>query len=516
MATDLFSKYYNNPTKSYIYADILCSNGDSGDEISFDFGDGSGDITDNDDVLSSIDLKDIHVGLSEYTSDRKIIEPNSYCYIRGWYFGDSYCSKSFGRVIGPITEEDDWMYKVMLFFVIKYLDLKTGNKKTEILKVTGNLSEDITFLDAVNTYFEEKEIPITVTFDDGYVVFTATRLDYEFWVDRVLMWKSEDGEDILYYINEWMAENGHSYNYGWSDNYVIGNNIDSSSLGAINVYSSILKKSDYSRLYNLLDCLDSDFNSILEEHDVKKIYLYEDFTRYVPSRRYRNGAMLGVFLNVVYPQYNTDEIDTLQKAVRVAHVGDRVQEFYAIPDSLMDGTFVGVRKLIDVNDLFHCEHDRDSYNKWMGFFSHNNVYDDWIESDEIPEVMPEMIDRWANPNKPCGCSNNSMYWNDPDNPEPTPPTPPTEDSSNWIDSQVSYTVQGESIRRNLECRDQMGLEGYCAYLTKTNQWMTVGQFYGRTSIPDDPNYPRVKNMIPSLIIYNPNPFPVLVKYLAFV
>ena len=39
----------------------------------------------------------------------------------------------------------------------------------------------------------------------------------------------------------------------------------------------------------------------------------------------------------------------------------------------------------------------------------------------------------------------------------------------------------------------MGIEGYCAYLSKTNQWMTVGQFYGRTTVPDDPkNYPEGK------------------------
>ena len=61
----------------------------------------------------------------------------------------------------------------------------------------------------------------------------------------------------------------------------------------------------------------------------------------------------------------------------------------------------------------------------------------------------------------------------------------------------------------------MGIEGYCAYLSKTKNWMTVGEFYGRTSIKDDPEHPDVKNLIPSLIVYNPNPFPVQIKYMTF-
>ena len=166
--------------------------------------------------------------------------------------------------------------------------------------------------------------------------------------------------------------------------------------------------------------------------------------------------------------------------MKVAHVVDRVQEFYAIPESLLEGTMVCVRKLIDVNDLFQCEYDHDLYNKWMGFYSHNSVYDDWIDSDEIPQVVPEMLDEWE-------------------------------------ESSVSFIDQGKSIYKNFDHRDQMGIEGYCAYLSKTNQWMTVGQFYGRTTVPDDPeNYPEVKNLMTSVVVYNPNPFPVKVKYLAFI
>lgn len=478
MATDLFNQYYNNPTKSYIYADIICSNASSADEISFDINDSAGQITSNDDILSSIDLSEIHVPASQYMSDVRTIDPNGYCYIKGFLYGDAYCQKAYGRIIGEITEDEDWMFYGMIFFAIRYLDRKTGNIKTEFIKAQGNPDEEKTFIDVINEYFEKQEIPIVVSFDDGYVIFTATILAYEFWIDHVLFWKSEEGMDIFYYVNQWMIENGKSYEYGWDDGFVTGNNMDSSSLGAVNLYSSILKRSDYSRLYNLFTCLEKDFNDILMENDVHKIYLYEDFTKYVPSKLYKNGAMKGIIMSVVYPQYNADSITEFQKAVKVAHLVDRVQEFYAIPESLVEGTFTGVRKLIDVSDMFHCEYDHELYNKWMGFYSHHNVNDDWIYADEIPQVIPKMLE-------------------------------------DWEESAVSFTEQGKSIYKDIEHRETMGLEGYCAYLSHTKQWMTVGQFYARTTISDDPEHPETRNLIPSVIIYNPNNFPVQVKYMAF-
>lgn len=478
MATDLFNNYYNNPKKSYIYADILCSNAGSADDMSFDINGSAGQISDDNNVLSSIDLSDVHVGLTQYHSDLRTIGPNEYCYIRGMVFGDTYCSKSYGRIVGELTEDELWMQRGMLFFIIKYLDKNDGNVRVEYLKISGSEEEDITFIDTCNAYFESKNIPITVTYNDGYIIFTATETAYEFWVDHMMFWKSNDGKDIFSAIDEWMKENGKSYDFGWDDGYIEGNNFDGHSTNTANVYSSLLKKSDYTRLYNLLTCLDTQFQELLEESDVKKIHLYEDFTKYTPSMKYRNGAMLGAFINVIYPPYNAENITEFQKAVKIAHLVDRVQEFYAIPESLLEGTFTAVRKIIDVNDKVHSNYDKELYNKWLGFYSHINIDDDWIEADEIPQVMPEMIKEWE-------------------------------------DSDVSYIRQGASIYKDIEYRDEMSLEGYCAYLSRTNNWNTVGQFYGRTTVQDDSEHPEVRNLIPSFIIYNPNNFPVQVKILTF-
>ena len=478
MATDLFGQYFNNPTKSYIYANIQCSNGSSADETSFDFNDSAGEITDNNGVLSSLGLENIHVALNQYRTDMRIIEPNSYCYIRGLVFGDSYCSKSFGRLVEEFDASTNWETDGMIFFLLKRLDLETGNIKVEFVKAKGDPDEDKSFIDSMNEYFDDKNIPIQTKLDDGYVVFTATKLAYEFWIDHVMVWKTADGADIFSVIDNWMMLNGKSYEFGWDDGYVIGNKLDGDSIKARNVYSSILKTSDYSRLYNLLNCLDSDFQSLLEEHNVMKIYLYEDLTKYIPAYRYPNGAMTGCLVNVIYPKYNADEITEFEKAVKIAHLVDRVQEFYAIPESLLNGTFTGVRKLINVSDHFKCEYDTNQFNKWMGYYSHVNVNDDWIEADEIPQVVPEMLTEWEK-------------------------------------SSVTYSEQAMSIYKDVEHRENMGLDGFCAYLTRTGGWMTVGQFYTRFTVPDNPEYPEIKNLIPSFIIYNPNDFPVQVKFMIF-
>ena len=82
MGTNLFGQYYNNPTKSYLYTQMTC-NGPSADEISFDIVDGKGVISNNEDELSSVDLSDVHVGLTQYTNDMKIIDPHGIIYIKG-------------------------------------------------------------------------------------------------------------------------------------------------------------------------------------------------------------------------------------------------------------------------------------------------------------------------------------------------------------------------------------------------------------------------------------------------
>lgn len=475
--TDLFGEYFNNPTKSYIYTNLIC-NRPSGDEVSFDINGSNGEISNNDEVISKVDLSDIHVGLSQYTNDMKIIEPYSYLYIKGMLYGDTYCTKVYGRLLGELVEYENWMYNGILFFVIKYTDTENGTVVIRSLKCSGNLSEKKTFIDTANEYFEENSIPVTISYEDGYVTFTSTEHGYDFWIDHVMFWTSENDDHIMEMINEWMVDHGKTYEYGWEDGYLEANNVETSNpYISLNVYSSVIAKSDYSRLYNLITCLDTDFNDMLQEYDVKKIWLFEDFSKRISPRKYRNGAMKGFLLKATYPQFNADSIYDYQRSLKVAHLMDSVEEWYMVPESLFTGNCVGVRKIIDVMDGYFSQYDSEAFNRWLGKYTHINGKDNWIDSDEVPQVVPQMFNSWEN-------------------------------------SHVPYDIQAVSIYKDMETRDAMGIEGYCAYCTKHGTWKNIGQLYAATAVEDDDD-PYCKNLIPSFVVYNPNPFPVQVNYMTF-
>ncbi len=475
--TDLFGEYFNNPTKSYIYTNLIC-NRPSGDEVSFDINASNGEISNNDEVLSKVDLSDIHVGLSQYTNDMKIIEPYSYLYIKGMLYGDTYCTKVYGRLLGELVEYENWMYNGILFFVIKYTDTTNGTVIVRSLKCSGNLSEEKTFIDTANEYLEENNVPVVLSYDDGYITFASTEHGYDFWIDHVMFWTNENEDHIMEMINEWMVDNEKTYEYGWEDGYLDANNVQASNVYlSLNVYSSVITRSDYSRLYNLITCLDTDFNDMLQEYDVKKIWLFEDFSKRISPRKYRNGAMKGFLLKATYPQFNADSIYDYQRSLKVAHLMDSVEEWYMIPESLFTGNCVGVRKIIDVVDGYYSQYDSEAYNRWLSKYTHINGKDNWIDSDEVPQVVPQMFNAWEN-------------------------------------SHVPYDIQAASIYKDMETRDAMGIEGYCAYCTKHNTWKNMGQLYSMTAVEDDDD-PYCKNLIPSFVIYNPNSFPVTVNYMTF-
>ena len=89
MATDLFNNYYNNPQKQSIYTNLSCPSGSSEDEYSFSINGSEGIISNNKDVLASIDLSNIISSLTEWNTSSKILAPNSITYIEGITSGES-------------------------------------------------------------------------------------------------------------------------------------------------------------------------------------------------------------------------------------------------------------------------------------------------------------------------------------------------------------------------------------------------------------------------------------------
>lgn len=487
MATDLFGKYFNNPTKSYIYTNLTCSNSSSGDELSFDINDSTGTISDNNNILSSIDLKDVHVGLTEYTNDMKIIDPYSFIYVKGISRGFSYTKKYFGKITSKVLEDDEWMYKTTLIFHIKYVN-KTGDKVAKCIKASGSLLADITFIEKCQELFDENGINIVITYEDGYIVFTGGELGYDFWIPMLELWLYTGEGEITDIFPELFGDkdpnNVNELGFGFDDEWTNATGANNSvSLGAGNAYNTVISESQYRYLYDSLGANavndDSDDYDIIDvsTNDLFSTYLFEDLTKYIPASKYRNGAMKGCMVVATYPIYNAENITEPQRSLRIGFLKNRIEEYYTTKDNEYMGLPLYVRVVKDVVDSYYTQYEYDLYKKWSNRFTHINYNDNWIDPEEIPYY-------------------DSLH-------------------SEWNHSHVPNIYMMNSLYKDVAHYDAVGLYGYSTYLTNHNLWESFGQLYARTAVSDDVSS-NTMNLIPSFLIYNPNPFPVTVKYMTFV
>lgn len=487
MATDLFGEYYNNPTKSYIYANLLC-NGASADEISFDITKDAGVISDNANTLASLDFSDVHVPLTQYTKDMKVINPYGLIYVKGIAQGDSYMTKAFGMVSEKTLGLEDWMYRTTAILHLKYVN----EQGARVLKcITASGDDNFTFLENLQSLLDKNKIPITAEYkDDRYLYLTSTVLGYEFWlIDIELLVHLIDEDDSADDSTETIAgvENnlGFGYDDGWSVPQSPFNSVDRA-----NAYSTDMNESDYRKIYDILGSnAISDENSngttdyIRENIDTDTLYneyLFEDLTKYVPAHKYRNGAMKGCVVVATYPVFNADNIPDTQRSLRIGHLKDRIEDYYTSDENAFIGFPMYAHILRDVVDSYFSQYEYDIYTKWSNAYTYMNTGDGWIQPEEIPMIpqnYKDSDDAWSHSHVPNYYVLNSLYKD---------------------------AVKYEAV----------GLYGYATYLSKTNGWMTMGQLYARTAVEDDESK-NTHNLIPSFIIYNPNSFPVTVNYMTF-
>lgn len=494
MATDLFSKYYNNPTKSYIYTNLTC-NGASADEISFDITDSAGVISDNENVLSSLGLEGVHVPLTQYTTDMRIINPYEILYIRGIDRGASYMSKSY-KICCNNAIYEDWIYDSGITFVIRCTDGKSL-KRTYIIKACGDINTDKTFIDVCQEILDSYSIPVNITIEDKEITFTSTNLGYEFWIAHILLWQKKRDPSTGVYIDTDVQLNeiiddifkevieNTKFSFGFNDEYIAEHGfVEDSAFMTINTYMAKISNSNYEHIYHALTMLNGFLDEFAvknypEEYNVNCYFLYEDFLRYVPAYKYKNGAMKGCLVVPTYPVYDADDVYDYQRALRIVHIEDRVEDFL-LPSKLdYYNVPLYIRVIRDVVDSFSTRSEYDTYCKWCKNFK------PWILSDEIP-----------------GPSFNI----DEEKCEPV--------NGDWTQESIPVKTMMNSIYEDEMLEDFMGLYGYCNYATKHNKWMTFGAIYARTTVDDDRSTDS-RNLIPSFIIYNPNPFPVTVKYMTF-
>lgn len=489
MATDLFSKYYNNPAKSYIYTNMTC-NGASADEISFDITNSAGVISDNENVLASLGLEGVHVPLSQYSIDTRVLNPYEIMYVRGVNHGASYMSKTY-KLYNDEAVYEDWIYESGITFAIKCTD-GASDRRVYFIKACGDINSDRTFIETCQEQFDKLNIPINVSLDEASVVFTSAQLGYEFWISHIMLWqktvdpstgiyiKSESLDDIIDEIFKTIIRDTR-FGFGFDDEYIAENGfVEDSAFTTVNTYMSFISSSNYEHRYHILTMLNG-FDEEFEKHDfsyVMTYFMFEDFSKYVPAYKYKNGAMKGCIVVPTYPIYNAQNIYDYQKALRIVHIEDRVEDYILPLEYDYYNIPIYVRIIRDVVDSFSSKAEYDVYCRWCTKFK------PWILSDQIPG--PEQVQH----------------------------NHKTDNDDMWVQESIPAKTLMSSIYKDSMSQDYMGLYGYCNYATKHNLWNTFGAFYARTTVDDDQSTDS-RNLIPSFIIYNPNDFPVTVKYMTF-
>ena len=492
MATDLFGQYFNNPSKSYVYADMTC-NGPSADEISFNLSDSTGVISDNEKALSSIDLSDLHVDLSQYTNDMKTISPYGIIYVKGIDQGESYTTKAYGVVTKKSLEIENWEYNTTLVFHIKYVN-ELGLKMIKCIVGGGSEYDNITFLEATQEVLDDAKIPVNVSYEDGYIYLSSTTLGFDFWVSHCeLIHYTGDGnfEDEIaevFACGHDENKSGNDLGFGMDDEWTSSNssyyNVNATETN--NAYRSTISEEAYRGIYDLVGKRfyvdgNTEYDNIIDvsTNVLCNVYLFEDLTKYVPAVKYRNGAMKGCLVHATYPQFNDESVDITQRSLKIGHLVDRLEDFYTSPQNAYTGLPMYARVVRDVVDSYYSQYEFDIYKKWSNQYSAVNQNDGWIDPNEIPVVPFD-----------------------------------EHDANEWTHSHVPNSYMLNTIYKDEAIYDAVGLYGYATYLSKKNMWTTMGQIYLRTTVEDDESM-NVKNLIPSFIIYNPNPFPVIVKYMTF-
>jgi hypothetical protein len=492
MATDLFSTYYNNPTKSYIYSNLLC-NGASADEISFDITKDSGVISDNENTLSSIDFSNVHVPLTQYTRDMKTINPYGFIYVKGIDQGDSYTSKAYGVISKHTLEIEDWMYRSTIILHLKYVN-ELGNKVLNCITASGSIYDNVSVIENIQILLDEKKIPIEVKYDDKYIYLTSTTLGFEFWMLNIEMIVYLGNGDIEEDFPELFIQpdkgEDNDLGFGYDDGWVESKGPYTSTINSdtANAYTTPISETDYREIYNILGSNSVSVDNT-EEHDMQELdssilyneYLFEDLTKYIPAHKYRNGAMKGCVIVATYPTYNADDITSVQRSLKLGFLKDRVEEFFTSQENTFLGIPMYVRVVRDVVDSYYSQYEYDIYNKWSNAYTYLNTQDGWIQPEEIPAI-------------PYEYNINS--------------------NGSWSHSHVPNYYMLNTLYKDAIKYDAIGLYGYATYLSQHNGWETIGQLYTKTAIDDDEST-NTYNLIPSFLIYNPNSFPVVVNYMTF-
>ena len=388
MATDLFNNYYNNPQKQSIYTNLSCPSGSSEDEYSFSINGSEGIISNNKDVLASIDLSKINSSLTEWNTSSKILAPNSITYIEGITSGESYKSYTFGKFDCCLLDKENWLSDIELEFDIEYVN-KCNVPSTARINVEANSADEL--IENINIKLNGLGINVVASlnsFDEDssvkdLITFTAGEVGYDYYINHI-------------------------------------------------VYFTFDKFGEYMH--------------ILEECE----------NMYVPAFKYRNGALKGIVIIPKYPKYNASDISSSMKSLKLVHVKDRVA-FYL--------------KNKDVYENYK-KHYVDIF---AGYFNPNEYANCLCLSDKKYDIN-DINDYWLN--------DENDYW-------------------------VTVSNNAKVLAGHAG-----GTYALANWATLNNMWTSFGDMYAVVAADDDLTSYNV-NLVPGVLIHNPNNFEIKINVITF-
>lgn len=262
MAVDLFTKYYSNPDKQYLYSSMVCSGAGDGGNI-FSISGDEATITNGANTLASTDLSAIKEILTEYTNETRTIEPYDFIYVKGFSKGRTYQRNVFVKIPDELWKDAEFLYITGIDFYIDYY--KNGIARRLNITAAGSVKNEKSFIEVVQEIFEQNQINVDITAEDQTIVFRGNATGYEF------------------HVGSCQHPNG-------------------------------------IRIYSYIDVDDTSENY---PHGIEEM-MYDYCPAYVPPFKYKNGAFRGIVLKPTYPEYNADNIAEQQKALHLAFIPNRI------------------------------------------------------------------------------------------------------------------------------------------------------------------------------------------------
>lgn len=550
--TNLFYNLYST-SNNVTNAGYICSSAVDEEDTSFDITASSlgsaGTITDsNGKTLANIDLSQLHAaGITQYNNETRILQPYACYLLQGQEYGLSRATYYF-KIPPKISRVKEYEKYLTVDFDVIY-----NNFDPKVFHICSKADGEESFINLVNDELSNSGVEVSVSIHQiknnngvlqDYIVFLAQDQGYFYYINNLRLvpeFQSEDYPEspfsknlvgmktiIFDFIKQFHpVKIGEEY---VEDEYDVDCELykwalenTQKAIDSLQVFKDaidMLKNSEWSEadiakfnqmikdtpyddpIFNgtydienleLVGSIIESINALIIEADdffENMYWLFEDKSLRIPLMKYPNGAFRGIVLIPDWPSKNPENYE--YKSVWINHVKSMV----TIYRPTADGHYMPKKYGVLSNATLTCEQDefKHSIHDFNGVQSNislvKNLTDGWYDNNN---VFNEFGDKYF--------------------------TQQSSFDTDYIDPyRPSNSVYEDTIYMGQNCYDKkenvIGLFRYMQFVNENSLWDKVGQGYIIVGNPDDPQS-QTLNLPTSLLIYNPNPSPLRIKYMIF-